>query len=169
MQAWSSFFEILCATSATLLGLLFVSVSVNAQAILGGRHKHSQRLAEQAFQNYLAVLVVCLVALYPETSTVNLGGSVLVMSLVWAGWVVARLYQTLTDAHGREKRGAALRRFSTTIVGFAMLIYSGIELLQGKDARDLTSLGLIVFLISATAVSWQLLVSVGTERYGDSA
>ena len=170
MEAWRPFFEILCGTSATLLGLLFVSVSVNAQAILGGHHKHSQRLAEQSFQNYLAVLLVCLVALYPGTTFRTLGVSLLTMTVAWGGWIFARLYQTLTDAHGREKRIATARRFGGSVAGLVFLIYAGRELLLGADdGRDFLSIGLMVFLISATLVAWQLLISVGTERYGDSA
>ena len=57
MQAWSQFYAAIAAASAALLGLLYVAVSINAAAALGPDQPVSQRLAEQAFQNYLAVLI----------------------------------------------------------------------------------------------------------------
>ncbi len=41
MQSWQQFYEMIGGAGATLLGLLFVSVSLNAEQILGPTHKHS--------------------------------------------------------------------------------------------------------------------------------
>jgi hypothetical protein len=54
---------VISSASAALLRLLFVSISINAPATLGEGQDHSRRLAEQAFQNYLAVLMVAQLAL----------------------------------------------------------------------------------------------------------
>src|SRR5580698_8282029 len=68
MQAWSTFYATIGAASATLLGLLFVAVSVNAKAALGSGDRLTTAMTEQAFQNYLAVLLVALLALFPGVS-----------------------------------------------------------------------------------------------------
>ncbi len=60
MQPWSQFYATIAASSAALLGLLFVVVSINAPAALGAHAILSRRLTEQAFQNYLAVMMVSL-------------------------------------------------------------------------------------------------------------
>ena len=72
MQAWSQFYAAIAAASAALLGLLFVVVSINAPAALGPEEAVSRRLTEQAFQNYLAVLMVALLALFADISAVGL-------------------------------------------------------------------------------------------------
>ena len=95
MQGWASFYETLGGAAAALLGLLFVSVSVRAEQILGAKHGHARRIAEQAFHNYLAVLMVSLVSLMPNVGTISLGFALLYMIGIWAAWVVIRLQQTL--------------------------------------------------------------------------
>src|SRR5580698_10174066 len=75
MNAWHEFYDVVAGVAATLLGLLFVSVSLNAEAILGSGNKHSKRLAEQAFQNYLGVLVIALLVLIPGISEKDFGVS----------------------------------------------------------------------------------------------
>jgi hypothetical protein len=69
MQGWLEFYAVTAGAAATLLGLLFVAVSINATVILGEAREDSKRLVEQAFQNYLAVLLVSLLAIVPALTT----------------------------------------------------------------------------------------------------
>ncbi len=85
MQGWHDFYEMIGGAAATLLGLLFVSVSLNAEIILGPAHRHSKRLAEQAFQNYLCVLLVSLLVAFPGISMLSLGNAMFWATVVWSG------------------------------------------------------------------------------------
>src|ERR1700722_9247600 len=73
MQAWFDFYAVIGAAAATLTGLLFVAMSMNAPAALSRGPEGSRRLAEQAFENYLAVLMVSLLALFPDMSLLLFG------------------------------------------------------------------------------------------------
>ena len=95
MQGWFGFYAAIGGFAATLLGLLFVAVSINAAAILGNAHENSKRLAEQAFQNYLAVMMVALLAIFPTLEISTLGFATLAVTAVWAAWVLIRSYLTL--------------------------------------------------------------------------
>ena len=151
--------------AAALLGLLFVSVSVRAEQILGAKHSHARRIAEQAFQNYLAVLLVSLVSLMPNIGTISLGFTLLYMLALWAVWVIIRIYQTLMHWRAEESRVMTLRRYIASVAGFGMLIYAGVFLAQGHDDdRNLVPIGALILLGSATIVSWELLISVARER-----
>jgi hypothetical protein len=164
MQDWSSFYETLGGAAAALLGLLFVSVSVRAEQILGARHGHSRRIAEQAFQNYLAVLMVSLVSLMPNVDTVSLGIAFLWMLGVWAAWVVIRVHQTLMNWRTETSRVKTVRRYFASAAGFGTLIYAGAKLARGDAGyRQLVPIGAIILLVSATIVSWELLISVVRE------
>ena len=66
MHDWFTFYAVIGAASATLTGLLFVALSMNAAVALSRGPEGSRRLAEQAFENYLAVLMVSLLALFPD-------------------------------------------------------------------------------------------------------
>ncbi|HEY5009278.1 MAG TPA: hypothetical protein VII42_14845 [Caulobacteraceae bacterium] len=158
MPGWTEFYAVIGGAAAALLGLLFVVVSLNAAAILSGGHESSKRLAEQAFQNYLAVMMVSLLALFPGMSAPTFGAVTLCVTGVWAAWVLVRLFQTLSGPQDHEPRLFALRRHFSTVVGFAILIVTAVRMaLHLADDRNLFASGTIVLLFSATIVSWELL------------
>jgi hypothetical protein len=158
MQAWTEFYAVIGGAAAALLGLLFVVVSLNAAAILSGGHESSKRLAEQAFQNYLAVMMVSLLALFPQISPATFGAVTLCVTAVWVAWELVRLYQTLASPRDHEPRLFALRRHFSTVVGFGIQIVTALRMAM-KLANDfnLFASGTIFLLFSATLVSWELL------------
>jgi hypothetical protein len=166
MQPWFDFYEMIGAAAATLLGLLFVSVSVNARTILGTGRKHPKRLAEQAFQNYLAVLFISLIALFAGLSANAFGDCILGATAIWGFWIFTRVYASLADPDSRESRMQMVRRYISPLVGFGLLVYSGFEMVRGEgyQAQNVAT-ALLVLLVSATVVSWELLVSVAAESF----
>src|ERR1700742_202094 len=122
VQPWQQFYEMLGGVAATLLGLLFVAVSLNAERILSAAHEHSRRLAEQAFQNYLAVLVVSLFVEMPGYGPSALGFTLLIMSGIWGAWAVVRLGPLIARPFARDTRLAPVRRYLVTLMGFALLV-----------------------------------------------
>jgi hypothetical protein len=156
MQAWSQFYATIGAASAALLGLLFVAVSINASAALGPDQVASSRLTEQAFQNYLAVMLVSLVALFPGISTTKFGLITLITTASSSIWVVIRLYQTIRQRHQRSYR--YVRRHITSLIGFGMLLASALGMwLKRAELLSWLAAATLVLLFSATAVSWELL------------
>lgn len=110
MQIWFEFYAVIGGATATLLGLLFVAVSINAPAILSEAYESSKRLAEQALQNYLAVLLVSLLALFPSLKLSELGFATLGLTAVWGVWVLMRLYLALKRSRDVGWRLQPLRR-----------------------------------------------------------
>src|SRR5580704_15545681 len=102
MQAWFDFYAVIGAAAATLTGLLFVAMSMNAAAALGAGPHGSRRLAEQAFENYLAVLMVSLLALFPDMTLLIFGRITLIVTSTWALWVLVRLYQAAAEPSVHE-------------------------------------------------------------------
>ena len=161
MENWSSFFSVIGSASAALLGLLFVSISINAPATLGKGQDHSRRLAEQAFQNYLAVLMVSLLTLIPDMSLATLAKSTMLIAGIWVVWVFIRLYQGMMGKGTIQFRIRSLRPHLSSLIGYAMLIIAAVLMASsGKDERDLFAGAGIVLLLSATRVSWQFLVRI---------
>jgi uncharacterized membrane protein len=166
MQAWSGFYATIAAAYATLLGLLFVAISVNASESLGT--EDARRLAEQGFQNYLAVLLVALVALFPDISVSTLGLVAISMTIVASIWVLIRFWQSLRDARQFKGRVSSVRRHAVSVLGFAMLIYSAFRMRSGdpgEDAPDIFASALIVLMGSATVASWELLLRISRFRH----
>src|ERR1700761_6666439 len=123
MQNWSTFYEMIGGAAATLIGLLFVAVSVNAEKILGTAHAHSRLLAKQAFQNYLAVLTITLIAFYPGITTITFGYVVIGTTASWSIWVVVRAFRSVASAAAHDSsRIRMIRRYLLSILGFLMLL-----------------------------------------------
>ena len=161
MAAWASFFEMIGGAAATLLGLLFVSTSVNAKAILSDAHRHSRRLAEQAFQNYLVILIVSLGAMLPRPAIWGFGDFVLGASAIWVVWVVVRVIEALREGAQSGSPFKLARRYTASVIGFGMLVYSGAGIsFAHQDLIDFTAVGVLILLISATIVSWELLLAI---------
>lgn len=165
MTAWHEFYDVVAGVAATLLGLLFVSVSLNAELILGADNKHSRRLAEQAFQNLLGALVIALVVLIPGIDAKALGITVLLSAGVWIAWVIVRAYQSLRALARGLSRLSVLRRFLAPVVAFAFLAYAGERMLNGRQETGSMAAGVIMLLVSATAVAWDLLIRIAEEKY----
>ncbi len=165
MQAWSSFYGVIGTAAATLMGLLFVAVSMNAVIALSKGPQGSRRLTQQAFENYLAVLMVSLLALYPDMSLMMFGRVILLVTATWTGWVVVRLYQAASEPSDHETRLMATRRHVSTLIGFGLLVYSaGRMALNGKDMRDTLAAANMVLLFSATEKAWGLLNRIANAK-----
>jgi hypothetical protein len=162
MQAWSGFYATIAAASATLLGLLFVAISINAES-LGPGHEDSRRLAEQGFQNYSTVLLVALVAIFPDMSLETLGVVAISVTVAASIWVLIRFWQSLRDARQFKGRVSSVRRHAISVLGFAMLIYSAFRMRSGvpdEAAPYIFASALIVLVSSATVSSWELLLRI---------
>jgi len=165
-QAWHDYFGMLGAASATLLGLLFVSVSINAETILGSAHKHSMHLAEQAFHNYIATVVLSLVVFYPGISNASLGLTILSLSGLYSVRLLIRFYKAMRAPRAADSRIDAVRRYGATLGGFVALAVGGAQMMRDNQLEPIIAMGGLVLIVSATAISWQLLVRVAQTRYG---
>ncbi len=166
MQAWFEFYAVIGAATATLTGLLFVAMSINAPASLSKGPHGSRRLAEQAFENYLAVLMVSLLALFPDMNLLVFGRVTLLVTATWTVWVLVRFYQAVAAPSTRETRSLALRRHLSTLIGFGLLVYAAARMaVDGRDTRDTLAAANVVLLFSATEKAWGLLNRIAaTER-----
>ena len=147
-----------------MLGLLFVAVSVNAESALG-KDAVSRRLTEQAFQNYLTVMMVSLVGLFPGIQTATFGLVTLFATTSWSAWVVIRFGQTIIQSRESGLSTYSIRRHLASLVGFAMLLVSAFCMaIKWDDAFSWLAASTLVLLFSATTVSSELLRRLADQR-----
>jgi len=167
MQAWTQFYATVGTAAAALLGLLFVVVSINVSATLGPADAVSRRLTEQAFQNYLAVMMVAFLALFPGISATTFGLVTLLVTAGWSGWVVIRFCQAMALHVQQRSWRPALRRQASSAVGFGIMLISALRMaLNWGDAYNWFAASVLVLLFSATAVSWELLRQIANRPSG---
>lgn len=164
MQPWTQFYATIGTVAAALLGLLLVVVSTNPSAILGPKSTVLRRLTEQAFQNYLAVMVVAFLALFPGISRATFGLLTLGTTAVWSVWVVIRFCQALIVQVQRRSWIYSLRRHISSLIGFGLMFTSAVRMtLNWGDSFNMFAAATLVLLFSATAVSWALLRTIADQ------
>lgn len=161
MQPWTQFYATIGTAAAALLGLLFVVVSINVSVALGPT---ARPLTEQAFQNYLTVMLMAFLALFPGITTTTFGIVALVTSAASSVWVAIRFYQTLALHMRRGSWVYPLRRHLSSLIGFGILIVSALRMaLNWGTSYNWFAASTLILLFSATEASWGLLKRIGAH------
>jgi hypothetical protein len=145
-----------------LLGLLFVAISMNAETILSVSHRHLREVAGQTFPNFLLLVAVTLVFLFPKVRFECFG----VLGAYGICWVVYRLYFVLRMVGRNYHWVQVFRRLLPAAIACSLLTYAGFLAPRTDKASILTASGSAsaLLLISAAVSSWELLVKVAEYR-----
>jgi hypothetical protein len=167
LKDWTQLYSVTGGSAATLLGLLFVAVSINAPTALGKMHQNSRRLAEQAFQNYVVVMLVSMLALFPSLDVSELGIVTLGLTALRGVLALVRLYWAAKEPYEVDSRMKSLRRQLPSLIGFALLIYAAQAMARGAgETRSTFGAAIITLLFSATTLAWELLLRIAAEKRG---
>jgi len=140
-------------------------VSINASSALAEMHQNSRRLAEQAFQNYLVVMLVSLLALFPTLEPSQLGYVTLGLTALRGVLAVVRLYWAAKEPYQVESRLKSLRRQLPSLIGFALLIYAAVCMAFGAGQTHSTfAAGAVTLLFAATTLAWELLLRIAAQK-----
>ncbi len=162
------FFSISAGAAATLIGLLFVAVSVAPERTVGTGASVSRRsVAESAFTALLNAFLVSLIALIP-TAPLSLG------ALAVTGGTLLGFVRTLALMIARRRKESAfspLRLLRQLLLPIGMLVVYGLEIWWGVgiyrvyhlSADSCGELAMILVVLQALAIgrSWELL---GAQR-----
>ena len=162
------FFSICAGAAATLIGLLFVAVSIAPERTVGKSASLSRRsAAESAFTALLNAFLVALIALVP-TAPLSLG------ALAVTGGTLVGFVRTFVQsiAHSRNEPSLSTLGFlRRLILPVGMLLIYGLEFWWGvSEYRNIHlsgdacgSLAMILIVLQALAIgrSWEL---IGARR-----
>jgi hypothetical protein len=90
--------------SASLIGLLFVALSLNLDAIMGESRDHVRAFAEQAFNSFSTVLLIAVCFLIPQRTADALGIVYVVLAII-GGYRMLRRAPTVWRGRGRDRPG----------------------------------------------------------------
>jgi hypothetical protein len=163
MQAWSALYSVTAEAAATMLGLLFVAVSIHGGAS-GGMHRNSRIIAEQSFSNYLVVILISALALFPSLTSAQLGITALGLTAVRMVWAAIRMYAVAMEPFVEGSRWMSLRRQLPSLIGFALIILAAGRLaLNDGDPRIEFAAGVVMLLFAATSMTWELLLRISAR------
>jgi hypothetical protein len=166
---WHDFFMLSGGASATLLGLLFVALSLNADLIFSGHAPQLKPLAEQAFRNFLSLIVISLLLLGPFTDRAYLGNWFFAAAQVMTAFSVYRLIMGWRLAKTRKERLLVLRRVLPALLAYFSITIGAVTMIGifdfGMSPMGFFAIGAIALLTSATTIAWDLLASVAEARH----
>ena len=170
LAEWHDFFAAVAGVAATLVGLLFVALALNPRVMADKSPAGLRIWAAQTFHDFLTVLIVALILLIPDADAMGLGVPLLILGvwgIVRVVWAARRVRSDpAPEWHGRRVLG----RFASPLVGYAITIWAGAEVLGG-DADAVGWLVATVFflMVSASSNCWDLLREIGdSHRDGSS-
>ena len=99
--SWHDFYLTMGTASASLIGLLFVALSLNLDAIMGESPDHVRAFAEQAFNSFSTVLLIAVCFLIPQHTADDLGIVYVVLALI-GGYRMLRRARTVWRGRGRD-------------------------------------------------------------------
>lgn len=155
---WADFFDSSAAATAALLGLLFVSLSINLESIL-----KTSGLTSRAAETMLllgAALILSLLALQPDRSAGQLGIPVLVVGALAWGWPMLSQFQGLRAGHHQPLLFEASRFVLRQIATVPLLVAGALLLMNEPSGLDWLASGLILCIVVALATAWILLVEI---------
>ncbi len=159
-ERWHDFFLLAGTAGATLLGLLFVAVSLKTDIIMRGSQRHLRAQAMSAFESLMFVMILSLAVLVPVARMRLTGAMLITLGMVG-------LVRAVAAARGDASPAAASlrRRLILPVLAYVFIAWSGIEAIASvRGASFQLFAATLWLLITATRGAWQLLVEVGETK-----
>jgi hypothetical protein len=154
---WETFYLLAGTAAATLIGLLFIAVSLHLDAFRRATGADLPFFAPLTFNCFFYVLLISMIFLIPGLSAFWMGLPLLILG------ILALVGAMLQRQRARGRHGIT-NRFSLPILGLAILILVAALLIM-QIAQSLYGFVVVVllFLISASRNAWDLLVSAEAQ------
>jgi hypothetical protein len=171
VQEWQVFYATIAASAATLVGLLFVSMSLNVGMFSDTENIGLKKLASQTLLNFLYAIVFAIIFLIPRQGPIGLGLPLMCVGIVGLIKTVSNLCALFSNPPRGILRRTTFVRAGMALVAFLALIIVSFLVMVRANANSLYWLvaPMILLLISASANTWSLLMGVheasGKMRY----
>ena len=158
MARWQSFYMFAGAASASLMGLLFIALSINREHI--ARHPGYRSVARQTGLAFICILVVTALVLIPTQSPRWLGGELVVgagIGLLWEIVAQRRVARALDEYVETYLRVSLL-----CDIGMFGVLGGAIVLIARSTVAGLDVIAAAIILLGLTAIrnSWALVMNV---------
>jgi hypothetical protein len=160
---WHDFFILLGTACATLVGLMFIAISIGANIF-----KEENRPALEVFLgptvvHFTSVLVLCILAVVPSHRWLSLAG--LDGLIGFAGFIFsARVWFRLTRS--RYEIDTIDRFFYTVLpaIGYLLVLFAASLVYQQSEwGLDAAALGLIMLLVAGIRNAWDMMTWIALK------
>jgi hypothetical protein len=166
LASWHDFYLAVGSASAALLGLLFVGVSISVSSLPVSARRDVTARANLAFSNLLYLVGLSLVVLMPGVEATTVAISFAVIAGLGLLRIARRTRGAWPERIGLRAGWQAIRQVAWTVVADLFVAWIAWELATTGDGRWLlaTPIVVLVLLLGAADVAWDLLVHEAGER-----
>jgi hypothetical protein len=161
LHDWHDFYILVGTASATLVGLMFVAVSIGSSIFNEEKRASMGAFITPTVLHFACVLFACLIIVVPTHSWCTLGG------VLGFGGIFGLIYcsRILSDIVIRQRFKVDLdlsdRLFYALIplLGYLLILISAVLLLMQSPASvDLIAVGLLTLLLAGIRNAWDMMV-----------
>ncbi len=166
VDRWHDFYLLAGTAAATLMGLLFVSLSIHLEKVVGEGGSHLEAISREAFGSFIIVLALALVILSPVRNPRPLGVSLILLGGMRGVLTAIRMRQFLRGRISAGQRRTVLLRFAFPLAASVALMGGGLLLRRDdpEDGLSLVMLATMLLIADATRTSYQLLVRTARAK-----
>ena len=165
---WHDFYILAGTASATLVGLLFVGLSLHLRVVIASSEVRS--VARVTLANFGTVLFVALFMVIPQdrsTAAIELIASGLAsLAIIMPSLVAGLQSRGRTLQMQRRDRVRLMLRFGLSAASYLAVIVAGVQLFSSLRAFTWLVVAMVVLLIVSLRNTWDLLVTVGDFTLG---
>jgi len=163
LTSWQFFFSTVAAASATLTGLLFVSLSLNIEKIKSPAGRAMLGTARRSFEDFLYVLMIALVFLVPHPAPIGLAIALFVLGAARGLGLVRNILRSRRGGRRRPPASETLREYALPALACVGLTAVGILILLGIT-QSIFGLVIVIAALLTTA-SWNAWLLLVEERH----
>jgi hypothetical protein len=161
VDGWHDFYLMIGTAAATLVGLLFVSLSLNVDVITRQDNAELRVLAAQTFTGFLNVVMLAVLFLIPSQVPLGLGLPLLGISGYGLYETVGRFLKARRGRPRAWGRGRVAHRFVVPTFCFVAILAIAVTVLLGRTGGLYWLVPVMISLIvAASRNAWDLLLGL---------
>jgi hypothetical protein len=161
VNTWHDFYLMVGTAAATLVGLLFVSLSLNVDAITLPINSDLRELAEQTFSTFLSILSFAILFLIPHQAPLGLGLPLFAVGGFGLIRTIRRILRSQPSHPRAWGQSNLIRRFIAPVIGYLALIVISITVMIGRTGGLYWLIPVMISLIVAASMNaWDLLLGL---------
>ena len=165
LQNWHDFYLVLAAASGTLLGAMFVVISIATGFLTAERASRTRIWTTPTVVNVSSILIICTVLLTPLPAWPLLAallGLASLGGLIYASMIGRQIWMPGTDPSDRIWHGLVPPAGCAMMAGAAVL-----AALRREGSLPVLAATLLVLLIAAIRNAWDLIVFFASRDRGE--
>jgi hypothetical protein len=167
VESWHDFYHVIGDASGALMGLLFVSLSLNVRAVTRESSADLRFLASETFASFISGLMFSVLFLIPDQGPLGLGVPMIFIDALVLYVTVRRFLEIRRHPSGTLGGTALAIRFAVPTLCFLAVLGIAVSVLMGKTGGLIWFVPVIITLFWIASVNaWDLLLHLGQAGAG---